>query len=99
MKNIVKAIKKFDKNLVYFSNYCGNKNTLTHFLNYSNEEILIINNYEIKKNYFITPYLNFYPEGLITKHAIESLSVYLFENRLKFLLKTIKNEHNNKSLS
>jgi len=95
MKNIVKQIKKFDRNLGYFSNYCGNKNSLTHFLNYSNKEVLIINNYEIKKIYFITPYLIFYPEGLKTKHAIESLSVYLFQDRLKFLLKSIKNEHNN----
>lgn len=95
MKNIVKQIKKFDRNIGFFSNYCGNKNSLTHFLNYSNMEVLLINNYEIKKIYFITPYLIFYPEGLKTKHAIESLSVYLFQDRLKFLLKSIKNEHNN----
>lgn len=95
MKNIVKEIKKFDRNLGYFSNYCGNKDSLTHFLNYSNKEVLFTNNYEIKKIYFITPYLIFYPVGLKTKHAIESLSVYLFQDRLKFLLKSIKNEHNN----
>ncbi|KKM94444.1 hypothetical protein LCGC14_1198310, partial [marine sediment metagenome] len=58
MKNIVKEIKKFDRNLGYFSNYCGNKNSLTHFLNYSNKEVLFTNNYEIKKIYFITPLSN-----------------------------------------
>ena len=54
-------------------------------------EVLIINNYKTIKNYFITPYLIYYPQGLITNHTIESLSVYLFEIRLQLLLKTLNN--------
>lgn len=95
MKNIMKEIKKFDRNIGNFSNYCGNSRTLKHFLNYPENDILLINDYTIKKYYFITPYLIFPADGLITKHAIESLSIYLFEDRLKFLLKPVEAKNNN----
>ncbi len=41
---------------------------------------------KLRKSILLPPYLIFYPEGLKTKHAIESLSVYLLKKNLLFYI-------------
>jgi len=83
IKAMDKRVKKFDNNITIFEKYCRNESDLKHFLNYHKKETLNIDKFEIRKNYFITPYMLFYPQDSDLVHKIEKLSVSLFEHRIE----------------
>ena len=85
MRSIGEKIQKFNKNIKIFEQYCGDLTLLDHFFEYYDKEIIDINSFSIRKNFFITPYLIFYPQYLKTDYKIETLSPYLLEKRLKLL--------------
>lgn len=74
MKSIGRKIIIYNKSISVFEPYSGNKNLLNHFLEYNGLDILDVSQFRIRKNYFITPYLIYYPQNININYEIEELS-------------------------
>jgi len=80
---IQKKLRKFDKNITSFKKYCGDPDKLNHFLNYDKTEILNLADFEFQYNFFVTPFLIYYPKNIIYQNPISATSIYLFELQIK----------------
>lgn len=85
---IQKKIIKFDKNIASFKKYCGDPDKLNHFLNYTETKILNLADFEFQYNFFVTPFLIFYPKNVVYKNPISTTSIYLFNLQIKNLQET-----------
>lgn len=88
IKQLVDAHGLSQKNITSFKKYCGDPDKLNHFLNYIETKIFNLADFEFQYNFFVTPFLIYYPKNIVYQNPISATNIYLFNLQIKNLQKT-----------